>query len=98
MCLDFHLSCYNVLTFSISRKRDYENFLCTLLLPNNIKTAGFVIRAFNVEIAQVEDQITIKHIGIMRLQFWKEMLNSIYDGVPSETPVALELHRVKIIL
>ncbi|XP_046832002.1 NADH dehydrogenase (ubiquinone) complex I, assembly factor 6 [Vespa velutina] len=76
------------------RKRDYENFLCTLLLPNNIKAAGFAIRAFNVEIAQVEDQISIKHIGIMRLQFWKETLNRIYDGMPSETPVALELHRI----
>ncbi|XP_035723510.1 NADH dehydrogenase (ubiquinone) complex I, assembly factor 6-like [Vespa mandarinia] len=76
------------------RKRDYENFLCTLLLPNNIKAAGSAIRAFNVEIAQVEDQISIKHIGIMRLQFWKETLNRIYDGMPSETPVALELHRI----
>lgn len=34
----------------------------------------------------------------MRLEFWKETLNRIYDGMPSETPIALELHRVKIIL
>ncbi|XP_015190055.1 PREDICTED: NADH dehydrogenase (ubiquinone) complex I, assembly factor 6 isoform X2 [Polistes dominula] len=76
------------------RKNDYENFLCTLLLPKNIKAAGFAIRAFNVEIAQVEDQVTMKHVGQMRLQFWKETLNSIYDGLPSKTPVAIELHRI----
>ncbi|KAI4503418.1 hypothetical protein M0802_001640 [Mischocyttarus mexicanus] len=76
------------------RKNDYENFLSTLLLPKNIKSAGFAIRAFNVEIAQVEDQVTMKHVGQMRLQFWKETLNSIYDGLPSKTPVAIELHRI----
>ena len=35
------------------RKNDYENYLCTLLLPKDARTVAFVIRAFNVELAQV---------------------------------------------
>lgn len=76
------------------RRCDYENFLCTLLLPHRIKAAAFAIRAFNVEVAQVEDQVSDKAIGAMRLQFWTETLNDIYKDHPPRSPVALELHRV----
>lgn len=75
------------------RKNDYENFLCTLLLPHNIKSAAFSIRAFNVEVAQVEDQVSDNKIGAMRLQFWTDALNNIYNDQPPRNPVSLELHR-----
>ncbi|XP_018392080.1 PREDICTED: NADH dehydrogenase (ubiquinone) complex I, assembly factor 6 [Cyphomyrmex costatus] len=76
------------------RKSDYENFLCTLLLPHSIKSAAFAIRAFNVEVAQVEDQVSDNRIGAMRLQFWTDALNGIYNANPPKSPVALELHRI----
>lgn len=34
------------------RKRDYEGFLCSLLLPTESRTSAFALRAFNVELAQ----------------------------------------------
>ncbi|KAL6260608.1 hypothetical protein P5V15_008128 [Pogonomyrmex californicus] len=76
------------------RKNDYENFLCTLLLPRNVKSAAFAIRAFNVEVAQVEDQVSDNRIGAMRLQFWTDALNQIYNDHPPRSPVALELYRI----
>ncbi|GAB1868706.1 UPF0551 protein C8orf38-like protein [Camponotus japonicus] len=76
------------------RRNDYENFLCTLLLPHNIKSAAFAIRAFNVEVAQVEDQVSDNKIGAMRLQFWTDALNNIYNDQPPRSPVSLELHRI----
>ncbi|XP_011066683.1 PREDICTED: NADH dehydrogenase (ubiquinone) complex I, assembly factor 6 [Acromyrmex echinatior] len=76
------------------RKSDYENFLCTLLLPHSIKSTAFAVRAFNVEVAQVEDQVSDSKIGAMRLQFWTDALNRIYNGNPPKSPVALELHRI----
>lgn len=76
------------------RKNDYENFLCTLLLPHNIKSATFAIRAFNVEVAQVEDQVSDNRIGAMRLQFWTDAVNNIYNDQPPRNPVSLELHRI----
>ncbi|XP_011330680.1 NADH dehydrogenase (ubiquinone) complex I, assembly factor 6 isoform X2 [Ooceraea biroi] len=76
------------------RNNDYENFLCTLLLPGMIKSAALAIRAFNVEVAQVEDQVRDRQIGAVRLQFWMETLNNIYSDHPPRTPIALELHRI----
>lgn len=37
---------------SFYRKRDYEGFLCSLLLPVESRTSAFALRAFNVELAQ----------------------------------------------
>ncbi|XP_028048344.1 NADH dehydrogenase (ubiquinone) complex I, assembly factor 6 isoform X2 [Monomorium pharaonis] len=76
------------------RKSDYENYLCTLLLPHSIKSAAFAIRAFNVEVAQVEDQVSDSRIGAMRLQFWTDALNETYNNNPPKSPVAMELHRI----
>lgn len=76
------------------RKSDYENFLCTLLLSHNIKSVAFAVRAFNVEVAQVEDQVSDSRIGAMRFQFWTDALNKIYNNNPPRNPVALELHRI----
>ncbi|XP_011873025.1 PREDICTED: NADH dehydrogenase (ubiquinone) complex I, assembly factor 6 [Vollenhovia emeryi] len=76
------------------RKNDYENFLCTLLLPRDIRSAAFAVRAFNVEVAQVEDQVNDNTIGAMRLQFWTDALNETYNDHPPRSPVALELHRI----
>ncbi|XP_075220238.1 NADH dehydrogenase (ubiquinone) complex I, assembly factor 6 homolog sicily isoform X4 [Lycorma delicatula] len=38
------------------RKFDYENFLCTLLLTSESRSLAFAVRAFNVEVAKVQDQ------------------------------------------
>ncbi|KAI0221745.1 NADH dehydrogenase (ubiquinone) complex I, assembly factor 6, partial [Lamellibrachia satsuma] len=73
------------------RKYDYENFLATLLLPKTARRAAFAIRAFNVEIAQIRDLVSERNIAMMRIQFWKGTLDKIYQGVPPETPVAIEL-------
>ncbi|OAD56659.1 NADH dehydrogenase (ubiquinone) complex I, assembly factor 6 [Eufriesea mexicana] len=76
------------------RKHDYENYLCTLLLSSKITAAAFVIRAFNVEIAQVKDQVRDYKIGEMRLKFWTDALNNTYKGNPPKSPVMLELHKI----
>ncbi|XP_014210744.1 NADH dehydrogenase (ubiquinone) complex I, assembly factor 6 [Copidosoma floridanum] len=79
---------------NLVKKNDYESFLCTLLLPNNVRSSAFAIRAFNTEIALVEDQVKDDQIGLMRLKFWEETLNKTYDGKPPKNPTHLELHRV----
>lgn len=76
------------------RKHDYENFLCTLLLPNNLRSSAFAIRAFNAEVALVEDQARDSKIALMRIKFWEETLNQIYTDKPPKNPTSLELHRV----
>ncbi|XP_012323374.1 NADH dehydrogenase (ubiquinone) complex I, assembly factor 6 isoform X2 [Aotus nancymaae] len=73
------------------RKRDYEGYLCSLLLPAESRSSAFALRAFNVELAQVKDSISEKTIGLMRMQFWKKTVEDIYCDNPPHQPVAIEL-------
>ncbi|XP_042320017.1 NADH dehydrogenase (ubiquinone) complex I, assembly factor 6 isoform X2 [Sceloporus undulatus] len=73
------------------RKRDYEGFLCSLLLPAGSRPSAFALRAFNIELAQIKDSITQKTIGLMRLQFWRKTVEDIYHDNPPQQPVAIEL-------
>ncbi|XP_012628284.2 NADH dehydrogenase (ubiquinone) complex I, assembly factor 6 isoform X2 [Microcebus murinus] len=73
------------------RKRDYEGYLCSLLLPAESRSSAFALRAFNVELAQVKDSVSEKTIGLMRMQFWKKTVEDIYCDNPPHQPVAIEL-------
>ncbi|XP_033216762.1 NADH dehydrogenase (ubiquinone) complex I, assembly factor 6 [Belonocnema kinseyi] len=78
---------------NLVRKHDHESFLCTLLLPNEIRSVAIAIRAFNVEVATVEDQVRDTRNGLLRLKFWEDAINGVYEDSPPKTPTALELHR-----
>jgi NADH dehydrogenase [ubiquinone] 1 alpha subcomplex assembly factor 6 len=67
------------------------------LLPSRSRTSAFAIRAFNIEIAKVQDHVSDLHLGKMRMKFWEETLEKIYvDDTPSH-PVAIELYRVSTV-
>ncbi|XP_077295769.1 NADH dehydrogenase (ubiquinone) complex I, assembly factor 6 homolog sicily [Arctopsyche grandis] len=82
------------------RRYDYENFVSTLLLDKSVLTHAIVIRAFNVEIARVQDQVSDKNIGLMRFQFWIEALDKIASSNAKEAipahPVAQELYKMHL--
>uniref|UniRef100_A0A5F8GAR9 NADH dehydrogenase (ubiquinone) complex I, assembly factor 6 n=1 Tax=Monodelphis domestica TaxID=13616 RepID=A0A5F8GAR9_MONDO len=73
------------------RKRDYEGYLCCLLLPTEARSSAFALRAFNAELAQVKDSISQKTIGQMRMQFWRKAVEDMYSDNPPHQPVAIEL-------
>merc|ERR1712071_751726 len=75
------------------RKYDYENFLASLLLPSGPREDVIAIRAFNVSVAQVQDQVSQGLIGQMRMKFWEDTLESMYHDAPPSQPVALQLHK-----
>ncbi|KAF7646854.1 hypothetical protein LDENG_00181380 [Lucifuga dentata] len=75
------------------RSRDYDGFVCSLLLPEEARRSSLALRAFNVEVAQVKDSISQKTIGLMRMQFWKTAIEEIYRDDPPKQPVSIELWR-----
>ena len=75
------------------RKTDHEHFLTNLLLPSNIKTDAFAIRAFSSEISGVRDSISEKTLGLVRLQFWRDTIEGLYDDKVPQHPVAVQLYR-----
>lgn len=84
---------------NIVKQHDYENFLATLLLTKSIRSPAFVVRAFNVEIARVQDQTSDVQTAAFRLQFWQDVLKNLYKNdqtlrnVPAN-PIAQELFKV----
>ncbi|XP_071381997.1 NADH dehydrogenase (ubiquinone) complex I, assembly factor 6-like, partial [Centroberyx affinis] len=75
------------------RSRDYDGFVCSLLLPEEARRSSLALRAFNVELAQVKDSVSQKTIGLMRMQFWKTAIEEIYRDDPPLQPVSAELWR-----
>lgn len=79
---------------SLVKKHDFENYLCTLFLRRKEQACAFAIRAFNIEVANIEGQVSQLTIGQMRLKFWEESINKIFNDNPPQHPVAQEVHRV----
>ena len=83
------------------KRRDYEHYLTTLLLPDNIRQIGFALRALNVELASIRDNVSEAATGKMRAQFWKDAITGIYEQKTKDRnhskipdhPVVLELHK-----
>jgi len=69
------------------RKVDYENFLSTgLIRPSSLQRPSMAIRALNVELSLIRDQISNTQIGKIRLEFWRETIDSIYSSLNTNTP------------
>lgn len=78
------------------RKRDWEGYICTLLFPKAARNSAFAVRAFNSELSQVGDSVSGKALGLMRFNFWRQTLDSLFEGHPPNSPVATELfHAVR---
>jgi NADH dehydrogenase [ubiquinone] 1 alpha subcomplex assembly factor 6 len=45
-------------------------------------------------LAQIKDLVSDSKLGLMRIQFWKDSLDKIYEGLPPHSPVAVELSKV----
>ncbi|OSD07220.1 hypothetical protein PYCCODRAFT_1402661 [Trametes coccinea BRFM310] len=74
------------------RKRDYESYLIGSCYPRRLQGAFFALRAFYVELASVQDNVSNSMIGKMRMQFWRDAVKNIADGRPPRHPIALALH------
>lgn len=70
--------------------------MCTILLHKKIRRTGFAVKAFNIEIATIQDQISDTKIGQMRFKFWDTSLSEIYRDKTPKHPVLIELYTASI--
>lgn len=61
-------------------------------MPQGSRKSTIAVRAFNVSLAQVQDQVSQGTIGQMRMKFWSETLEAVYQNTPPAQLVALQLH------
>ncbi len=64
------------------KKHDFESYVAGLLIPSAFRPVYFVIRAFNVEIASIRDQVprNTLHAGRIRFQYWRDVLDKSFAG------------------
>lgn len=62
------------------------------------RDAHLAVRAFNVDVARIEDQVSSVAIGRLRMQFWRDAVERAFSGVSSggggQPAVAVLLQKV----
>jgi phytoene synthase len=62
------------------KKGDYYRYLVTLLMDKKHRQKLFSIFAFNDEIAKVKDITSEPITGMIRLQWWRDAIEELFDG------------------
>ena len=75
------------------RRLDRERYLTALFAPAARRDALFALYAFNLEVAKTAEVVTEPMLGQIRLQWWREALDGIYEGSVREHPVIVALAR-----
>ena len=75
------------------RTSDRDRYLASLFAPDDKRPLLFALYAFNAEVARIRDVVSEPMAGEIRLQWWRDTVESIYDGTVPDHPVAQELSR-----
>jgi phytoene synthase len=76
------------------READPDRFLCVLASPAPARETLAVLYAFNAELARVAASVTEPGLGMLRLQWWREVAEEGAHGRTRRHPVAGPLARL----
>ncbi len=62
------------------KRYDYDRFLCTLFAEPMHREPLFALLAFNQEIAKISHSVSEPMVGFIKLQWWREALEDLYNG------------------
>ena len=87
------MSAESALSFctELVRAHDYDRYLCAMFAPETARAGLMAIYAFNQEIAKIRDVISEPVSGHIRLQWWREALDTVYAGGNPQHQVAVAL-------
>ncbi len=63
-----------------ARAADHDRYLCALFAPSSARAGMFALILFNAEIARVREAVSEPMLGQIRLQWWREAIDEIYQG------------------
>ncbi len=72
---------------------DYDRFLVTLFAPASAREGLFALYAFNHEVAKIREAVSEPMLGEIRLQWWREAIEGIYENNPRNHEIVLPLHQ-----
>ena len=62
------------------RQHDRDRFLCALFAPEGMRRGLFTVLAFNIEIAKTREMVRERLLGEIRLQWWRDSIEVIYNN------------------
>src|SRR5947208_3175404 len=62
------------------RRYDRDRFLLGLTVPAKRRAALWALFAFNHEIAKTREVVSEPTLGLIRLQWWRDALDQLYQG------------------
>ena len=65
----------------INRNRDYIHYISSLFLPVSARNAAWGIRAFNVELAQIRENVTHMEHGRLKLVWWNQSVDELFKVI-----------------
>ncbi len=76
------------------RRHDYDRYLCTFFAPRERRADLIALLAFNLELSRLRERVTERTLGQIRLTWWHETIEGVFDGHPRQHPVAQSLARM----
>ncbi|GAA5824252.1 hypothetical protein JCM5353_000366 [Sporobolomyces roseus] len=76
---------------ALVRRGDPEAVYASYFYPTHLRPAYLALKAFNVELAGLQDQVSNQLVGRMRYQWWKDAIKGVYDNKPLPHPLTTVL-------
>lgn len=67
------------------RKIDHDTFICGLFAPDEAVQDFYALHLFHLETARLRDSVSEAHLGLIRLQWWRDLLAGLAQGEWQET-------------
>ncbi len=74
-----------------ARVHDPDRYICSLFAPDAARGRLHALHAFNVEIARSAEAASEPALGAIRLQWWREAIENVFDDAPPDHPVTVAL-------
>ena len=72
------------------RRYDLDRFLTTMFAPADRREALLALYAFNIEISKTREVTSHAKLGAIRLQWWREGIDSLFQDKPARRHLILE--------
>ena len=73
------------------KRFDPDRYFTALVAPREQRNSLFALFAFNLEIAKICETVSEPMLGRIRLQWWREALEGIYNGTPENHEIITAL-------
>lgn len=78
------------------QKLDRDRFVTVLFAPQPVRERLFALYALNIELANIRTQVREPQAGLIRLQWWREVLEGSRDAEARPHPIAWAARQLKL--